>query len=150
MEEEMKQVLFLLSAALVLFAVENVNAQQPLDYATAYKSAQSGDKPLLVLVTAKWCPPCQSMKKNTIPQLIEKSAFKGFHYTNVDLDKESAVARQLIGSRGVPQLILFEKKNGKWTRKFLSGYNSVASVEKFVQNTTVRTAGLDAPTLDKK
>ena len=48
----MKQVLILLSAALVLFAVENVNAQQPLDYATAYKNAQSGDKPLLVLVTA--------------------------------------------------------------------------------------------------
>jgi thioredoxin-related protein len=150
MEEEMKQVLFLLSAALVLFAVENVNAQQSLDYATAYKNAQSGDKPLLVLVTAKWCPPCQSMKKNTIPQLIEKSTFKGLHYTNVDLDKESKVARQLIGSRGVPQLILFEKKNGNWTRKFLSGYNSVASVEKFVRNTTVRTAGLDAPTLDKK
>jgi thioredoxin-related protein len=150
MEEEMKQVLILLSAALVLFAVENVNAQQPIDYATAYKNAQTGDKPLLVLVTAKWCPPCQSMKKNTIPQLLKKSAFEGYHYTNVDLDKDSTVARQLIGGRGVPQLILFEKKNGKWTRKFLSGYNSVASVEKFVKKPNVRTADLVTPTVEKK
>ena len=146
----MKQVLILLSAALVLFAVENVNAQQPIDYATAYKNAQTGDKPLLVLVTAKWCPPCQSMKKNTIPQLLKKSAFEGYHYTNVDLDKYSTVARQLIGGRGVPQLILFEKKNGKWTRKFLSGYNSVASVEKFVKKPNVRTADLVTPKVEKK
>lgn len=150
MEEEMKQVLIFLSAALVLFAVETANAQETLDYATAYKNAQSGDKPLLVLVTAKWCPPCQSMKKNTIPQLLKKSAFKGYHYTNVDLDTDSKVARQLIGGRGVPQLILFEKKNGKWTRKFLSGYNTVASVEKFVKLPAVRTAAVDTPTLDKK
>lgn len=146
----MKQVLFLLSAVFILVAVENVNAQQSLDYATAYKNAQAGDKPLLVLVTAKWCPPCQSMKKNTIPRLLKKSAFKGYHYTNVDLDKDSSVARQLIGGRGVPQLILFEKKAGKWTRKFLSGYNSVASVEKFVQKPVVRVAELETSTLDKK
>ncbi|MGB1930608.1 MAG: thioredoxin family protein [Mariniblastus sp.] len=146
----MKQVLIFLSAALVLFAVESVSAQQPLDYATAYKNAQSGDKPLLVLVTAKWCPPCQAMKKNTIPELLKKSAFEGYHYTNVDLDKDSKVARQLIGSRGVPQLILFEKKSGKWTRKFLSGYNSVASVEKFVMKPAVRTADLVTPAVEKK
>jgi len=34
MEEEMKQVLIFLSAALVLFAVETANAQETLDYAT--------------------------------------------------------------------------------------------------------------------
>jgi hypothetical protein len=46
-------------------------------------------------------------------------------------------------------LILFEKKAGKWTRKFLSGYNSVASVEKFVEKPVARVAELDTPALDK-
>ena len=51
---------------------------------------------------------------------------------------------------GATPVILFEKKNGKWTRKFLSGYNTVASVEKFVQKAAIRTADLDTPVLEKK
>ena len=63
-------------------------AQSPTDYRTAYQQAQEGDKPLLVLVTATWCPPCQVMKKTTIPELMQKEAFKGFHYSTVDLDEK--------------------------------------------------------------
>ena len=115
--------------------------QAPLDYKTAYSKAQAGDKPLLVLITAAWCPPCQQMKQTTIPQLMQKESFKDFHYSTVDLDKEEKLARELIGQRGVPQLIMFEKQDGKWVRRYLRGAQSVATVEAFVaQSGMLRTA----------
>lgn len=110
-------------------------------YQEAYRDAQAGDKPLLVLVSATWCPPCQVMKQTTIPQLMQKNAFKEFHYATVDLDQEENLARQLIGDRGLPQLIMFEKNDGKWVRRYLKGIQTVATVEAFVaQASAYRTA----------
>ncbi len=131
----------LLSAAVIALATQNVGAQESVDYKTAYQRAQSGDKPLLVLVTAEWCPPCQVMKKTTIPELMQKSAFQGFHYSTVDLDRDSKIARELIGDRGVPQLIMYEKREGKWIRRYLRGYKTAQVVEAFVaQANAPRTA----------
>ena len=114
---------------------------QSKTYKEAYHDAQAGDKPLLVLVSATWCPPCQVMKQTTIPQSIQKNAFKEFHYATVDLDQEEDLARQLIGNRGLPQLIMFEKNQGKWVRRYLKGIQSVATVEAFVaQASSYRTA----------
>lgn len=133
----------------LLFMCGQVHAQESTygveakskTYAEAYRDAQAGDKPLLVLVSATWCPPCQVMKQTTIPQLIEKDAFKDFHYATVDLDQEEHLAKQLIGNRGLPQFIMFEKNEGKWVRRYLKGIQSVATVEAFVaQASSYRTA----------
>ena len=146
----MKQILVLSALLVVFFAASIVNAQQPVDYKTAYKRAQSGDKPLLILITAQWCPPCQVMKKTTIPQLMQKDAFKNCHYSTVDLDKQPTIARQLIGNRGVPQLIMFEKRDDKWVRRYLRGIQTSQTVEAFVaQATTLRTASAQANVVDK-
>ena len=111
------------------------------DYKSAYEKAQAGNKPLLVLVTAEWCPPCQKMKKKTIPKLMAKEAFKGFHFATVDLDKEAVLARKLIGSRGVPQLIMYERKNDQWIRRYLRGSQTPEKVEAFIARATlIRTA----------
>ena len=146
----MKQVLVFFSMAIITLAAQEVNAQQPVNYKTAYERAQEGDKPLLVLITAEWCPPCQVMKSTTIPALMQKSAFKEFHYTTVDLDKESKLARQLIGDRGVPQLIMYEKRDGNWVRRYLRGYKTAPVVEAFIaQANNVRTASADLTIVDK-
>ena len=146
----MKQVLVFFSMAIITFAAQNVNAQQPVNYKTAYERAQAGDKPLLVLITAEWCPPCQVMKTTTIPELMRKSAFKDFHYSTVDLDKEATLARQLIGNRGVPQLIMYEKRDGQWVRRYLRGYKSAQTVEAFVaQANSLRTASAQSAIVDK-
>lgn len=146
----MKQVLVFFSMAIITLAAQNVNAQQPVNYKTAYERAQAGDKPLLVLITAEWCPPCQVMKSTTIPKLMEKSAFKDFHYTAVDLDKESKLAQQLIGDRGVPQLIMYEKRDGKWVRRYLRGYKTAPVVEAFIaQANEVRTASAESAIVEK-
>jgi len=104
----------------------------PTDYKTAYSQAQSGDKPLLVLVTAEWCPPCRMMKSTTIPSLMRANAFEEFNFATVDLGTQQNLARKLIGGRGVPQLILFEKHGDRWERRYLSGMQSVASVKNFM------------------
>lgn len=124
----------LILAWLLMSASVAVAADGPMDYKTAYAKAQQGDKPLLVLVTATWCPPCQSMKSTTIPELLSKDAFKDFHYATVDLDAEAELAKRLIGNRGVPQLIVFQKLEGKWQKRYMSGYQTVANVETFILN----------------
>ena len=126
--------------ALVMMSTLTVSSGEPTDYTTAYNNAIKGNQPLLVLVTAEWCPPCQNLKRNTLPQLVQKKSFKNFQFALVDLDRESKIARQLIEHRPVPQFILFEKRDGKWTKKHLVGYQSVASVESFLKPSVVRLA----------
>jgi len=144
----MRQFAILITLAVAVLVIPTAsNAQEPLSYNAAYAKAQAGDKPLLVLVTAVWCPPCQEMKQSTIPQLMQKEAFKGFHYSTVDLDKEKKLARELIGTRGVPQLIMFEKQNDNWIRRYLRGAQTVQTVEAFVaQSGLLRTASAASAT----
>ncbi len=136
--------------ALVIITVTGLAVDDPTDYKTAYNNAQKGDKPLLVLVTAKWCPPCQVMKSTTIPTLMQKQAFKDFHYATVDLDAEEALARQLIGHRGVPQIILYEKHNDKWVRRYLRGIQTPETVEAFVAQALVPRTASAQPALAEK
>ncbi|MFK7767817.1 MAG: thioredoxin family protein [Mariniblastus sp.] len=146
----MKPISATIMLLVAIAATANVNAQQPVDYKTAYEQAQKGEKPLLVLITAQWCPPCQIMKKTTIPELMQKKAFKGFHYATVDLDKETTLARQLIGTRGVPQLIMYEKNDGKWVRRYLRGAQTAQTVEAFVaQAIQTRTASATTQNVGK-
>jgi len=37
-------------------------AKMAKSYREAYQDAQAGDKPLLVLITATWCPPCRNRR----------------------------------------------------------------------------------------
>ena len=127
------------SAMLIIAAT--TTAAEPLDYKTAYKRAMKGDKPLLILVTAEWCRPCQVMKKTTIPTMLADEKFKGVFFTAVDLDKQQRIARELVGNKGVPQLVIFEKDKGLWNTRSLVGIQSVGSVEKFLEKSPqLRTA----------
>ncbi len=138
-------------SAMIMVAMTGFAVENPTDYKSAYEKAQKGDKPLLVLVTAEWCPPCKVMKTTTIPTLLQKDAFKDFHYATVDLDAETKVARQLIGQRGVPQLIMFEKRDGNWVRRYLRGIQSPETVEAFVaQANALRTASVEPAALGQK
>jgi thiol-disulfide isomerase/thioredoxin len=133
------------SAALVFAAFSGINSSKPVDYKTAYQRAQEDGRPLLVLVTAEWCPPCQMMKQTTIPALVESNGFNDVHFATVDLDRSPVDARNIIGARGVPQLVLYEQKDGRWQTRILSGFQNVASVEAFLgHNNRTRTAGADS------
>jgi len=125
----------------VLVAEHVKTAEKNLTYKEAYRRAQTGDKPLLVLVTASWCPPCVQMKQTTIPELERRNSFDKFHFAKLDYDMEKELAGQLIGDRGLPQMIMFEKSNGQWLRRYLTGIQPPAKVEGFMaQAGTFRTA----------
>ena len=139
--------MYLVSAVLVIAAISN--SSQPTDYQTAYKQAQLDDQPLLVLVTAEWCPPCKIMKSTTIPQMISSDKFRNVHFASIDLDKDPKNARNLIGNRGVPQLILYRRIDGEWNVRFLGGYQTVAAVESFIGSPDLRTANADTLRIDQ-
>ncbi len=112
-------------------------AQEPVDYATAYHRTVEGDKPLLVLVTAEWCPPCQIMKATTIPELVAHNSFAGVNYAAVDYDHQTELATQLIGELGLPQMLIFRKVGDQWEKRYLAGIQTVASVEQFMTDAGV-------------
>ncbi len=133
------------------YSYEAAVTTESLTYKQAYAKAQAGDKPLLVMVTADWCPPCRQMKATTLPQLMNRESFDNFHFAMMDYDKETDLANQLIGDRGLPQLIMFEKSNGKWLRRYLKGIQTVQKVESFVaQAGTYRLASKGEEKTEKK
>ena len=74
------------------------------------ENATSG-KPLVVNMSASWCPPCQQMKKQVWPDPKVASWFA----TNgkaiyVDVDQDKAVASKL-NIKSMPTMVVF--KNGK-------------------------------------
>jgi thiol:disulfide interchange protein len=127
------------SAAIIIAAMASGN--EPTDYKTAYHRAMKGDKPLLVLVTAEWCRPCQAMKTTTIPALMAQHRFSEYNFATVDLDHQQKLARSLIQNQGVPQLILYEKQGDQWVKRHLVGWQSVTTVQSFLDaSLTTRTA----------
>jgi thiol:disulfide interchange protein len=146
----MKFVTATLTMWLLMLAAQAANAQEPTDYRTAYNRAKEGEKPLLVLVTADWCPPCQIMKKTTFPKLMEKKAFDKFNFSKVDLDKEEKLGRQLMGNQGIPQLIMFEKQGDKWIKRNLVGIQTPEQIEAFLyQASSIRLAKSTTDTIEK-
>ena len=103
---------------------------QTLTYSQALSKAKSGDKPLLVLVTADWCAPCRQLKAATLPSLFQRKTFREFHFAMMDYDKDPKTAGKLIGDRGLPQLIMFEKSGGKWLRRTLNGNEGIHSLQR--------------------
>ncbi len=115
----------------------------PTNYATAYQRAQTSDKPILVLVTAEWCAPCQMLKRTTVYDMMAKRGFKDFHFATVDVDREPETAAKLTEGRPVPQFIVFERSGEKWIRRYSVGYLLVDQLQAFLEpsiKTGVRTA----------
>ena len=120
-----------LSTVLLLIA-SAIHSVGTYDYAVAYRRAIEGDEPLLVLVTAESCGPCQQMKATTIADMLSQNKFEGFNFAMVALGRERKLGRRLTRNQSVPQLIVMKKRKGHWTLRRLVGVHSVASVEAFL------------------
>jgi thiol-disulfide isomerase/thioredoxin len=73
-------------------------------YEDAYAAHVENGRPLVVLVSASWCGPCQALKA-----AIEKEAITGANYCYVDVD-ESPKTVALLGFTGrfnIPQLKIY-------------------------------------------
>lgn len=137
-----------LSLAIVLQSA--ILAADPQTYETAFKEAQTRDQPLVVLVGAKWCPGCQTMKQSVMPALARRGGLKAVSYATVDTDLQPALASQLMRGGTIPQLIIFSKKtDGQWKREQITGSTSESNVQSLIaraiaaheKEKTVQTAG---------
>lgn len=115
----MKKLLTLLAAALMLPAIA-MAADFPegspkfgTDYKAALATAKKEGKPVVVVFSAAWCGPCQSMKKNVYPSAEVKPLHDKFVWAYLDVDVEvNAAAAETYKVSGIPH-VQFLDKDGK-------------------------------------
>ena len=125
-----------LAAAIILQAAMLSTGQT---YAQAHKTTQETGRPLLVLVGATWCPACQEMKSSLLPQLRRRGSLKKVSFTIVDTDQQRPLANKIMSGDTIPQLIMYCKTDKGWTRRQLTGGQSVARVERFIEQAVKKT-----------
>jgi len=101
---------FLLVVAAAIFVFPTViglikgTAGTPGVFADAYTLTQATElsqetgKPMLVLATADWCPPCQTLKRTT---LVDPKVVEWIKTNTIPVYLEDAVNGEEIGSLGV-------------------------------------------------
>ena len=119
----------LLQAALVTTGANEIDTT----YDAAYTKMQKSGKPLLVLVSANWCPACRKMKETTLPKLHRDGQLKKVEFATVDLDQEKKLSNRLMKATTIPQLILFTKTADGWKREQIIGAQKVDAIKQFVQ-----------------
>ena len=105
------------------------------NYAEAYRKSQVEGKPLLVIVSAKWCPACHTLKDTTIRDLETTGQLTEVNLAVVDRDVEPELAKQLMREQKIPQIIVFSKSNsGRWERSQLIGYQPQGPVRNLIRS----------------
>lgn len=101
----------------------NAMADWKSDWDKGLEQAEKTGKPMLVLFTADWCPPCQQMKKDVLsdPEVATRLRNE-FTLVKVDLTEPGSPNQQTAatyGVRGIPTLIRFNAQGEQVSR--LSG-----------------------------
>ncbi len=109
--------------AVVLFSVTGEQRVQQ-NYADAYKKSVAEDKPLMVVVSAPWCPACNVLKDTTLRTMEQSGELDAVSLAVINRDEEPVLAQQLTkGDNLLPQIIVYTKSdNGSWQRRRLTGY----------------------------
>lgn len=113
----MKRILTLIAAVLALpllagdFPAGSPKFEHSFDAVT--KAAAKSGKPMIVVFSAVWCPPCQMMKKDVYPSAAVKKLHEKFEWAYLDVDEDSnAAAAKKFGVNGIPH-VQFLSKDGK-------------------------------------
>ncbi len=70
-------------------------AMAPQDYSQqAFAAAQAAGKPILLHITAPWCPTCKAQKP-ILSELEGTPKFKNLVVLNIDFDSQKALLRKL-------------------------------------------------------
>jgi thioredoxin-related protein len=89
------------------------------------ETALKAEKPILTVFSAKWCTPCQQMKKAVIEPMSGSGELKDVYLVYVDVDKEKEFTERHIGKNFIiPKILLFFRENGKWLKYELTGYQT--------------------------
>ena len=88
------------------------------DFGSAIAEARVSDKPLLLVFSASWCPPCIVMKHEVWPDPDVSEVVKnGFVPLHIDVDdKRDAAIAARYGIRGIPAVLIIDA-NGDVLRR---------------------------------
>ena len=98
-------------------------------YAEAHKVAMQTNRPMVVMVGADWCPACERMKEEVLPQVRERGLLRKVAFAIVNLDREKELGDQLVRGGPIPQMLLFRRTSDGWRVRRLIGSQSVEAVE---------------------
>ncbi len=86
----------------------------PLDLATAQSIAVTNDQDVIVVIGARWCVPCQTMKNNILPQVAQRGGLERLQFAYVDFDDQNEIATGLMQGTVVPQVVYMNRQSGQW------------------------------------
>ncbi len=110
--------------ALALLMAVTTGEGKPLEYEAALSQAQKENKPLLILIGARWCASCQIMKRDTIEPMVKSGKLENVVLTYMDKDERPELCQQLMKGETLPQVVVFAKQSGGWKRFSLTGMQS--------------------------
>ena len=123
--------------SLLLAALLGSTTSVPLktDYAEAYKESVKEDKPLMVVVSAPWCPACNVLKQTTIEPMAATGEFENVSVAVLNRDANPELVKQLTkGEKMLPQIIMFTRNEaGQWKRRGLKGYQPKQPVRNLIR-----------------
>lgn len=99
---------------------------------SAMNAAKKEGKPVILVFSASWCPPCQAMKKDVYPSEAVKAYHDKFIWAYLDVDDASNTrAAEKAGVDGIPH-IQFLNAQGKEVSKQV-GSNSATAFAKTLE-----------------
>ncbi|MCJ8508322.1 thioredoxin family protein [Rhizobium lemnae] len=123
-------------AALIGAAALSLTASLPASAAEirafeqkAFTAAQTAGKPIVVDITASWCPTC-AKQKPIIQSLADSDKFKDMTIFTVDFDRQKDVVRALGATQ---QSTLIAYRGTKETRRSI-GDTKASSIEQLFQS----------------
>ncbi len=130
---KMKKIITLLAVALMIPAFASEFPEGSPKFGTNYDEAlaiaKKEGKPVVLVFSATWCPPCQSMKKKVYPSTEVKPLHDKFVWAYLDVDVETnGKTAQKYGVEGIPH-IQFLNSEGKEVDKLVGGLAPVDFAE---------------------
>ena len=101
-----REAFVLLSMALTTFAVSASAAERVAFDRNAFDAALKTSRPVLIDISASWCPTCQRQKA-ILSELTQKAQFASFTIFEVNYDTEKDVMRS-FGAQQRSTLIAFK------------------------------------------
>lgn len=87
----------------------------------------NGNKPVLIDFFATWCGPCQTLAPILVD--VKKELGESVSVIKIDVDKNQEIAAQ-FQVRGVPTMVLFQKRKMLWRQSGVVSKNEIVSIIK--------------------
>ncbi len=120
------------SLSLAVIVQVSLLASGEKTYAEAHEQVLKSGQPMVVMVTADWCPACQTMKSTVIPQVRQRGLLRRVIFAIVNVDRDQELGRQLIANGPIPQLLMYRRTPDGWRLRRLVGGQSTTTVEEFI------------------